>query len=46
MAGDGGTCGLTEDRYLVGITVEGTDVVMDPLECRLDVPQTIITGKR
>jgi len=46
VAREGGTCRLTEDRYLVGITVEGSDVFADPLECRLDVPQTIITGKR
>ena len=45
MAGDACTSGLTGDRYVIGITVEGSDVVLDPLECRLDVPQTVVTGK-
>src|SRR6218665_988047 len=45
VARDGGTCRLPEDCYVVGIAVEVNDVVMDPLECRLDVPQTVVTGK-
>ena len=45
MARDGSTCRLTKDRYLVGIAVEVSDVVPNPLECRLDVPQTVVTGK-
>jgi len=45
MAGDACTCRLPEYRYLVGIAVEVSDVVMDPLECRLDVPQTVVAGE-
>src|SRR6218665_974895 len=45
MAGYGATCRLPEYRYVVGIAIEVSDVVTDPLECRLDVPQTVVAGK-